>query len=815
MIGRTRELETILAHIDRTPASSNARRPNVVFITGEAGIGKSTMLRAVTRALEKRKGRPDAPLVASTECSTPLLGQDVGQMEALEPWAELLEALVKQDDSGRGKEVLKLVGNLALAWGHLIPVVGAAFDTAALLKNHVEGGDKKSYAASQEQMFQQYINLLGKIADAHPLVLILDDFHWADTSSTNLLFSAARHLESKRVTFLVAYRADDAASSRGGKGHPLLHVRNELGRYSLFVDVVVPKMTTRDLDAMLRERYSRYEENDDFRRWLAERSGGNALFITQYLNTLEEDGIVSPQTGEFLARFDAVRVPNSASSVVEERIRRLDDDDRELLRYASVEGVTFTSAVLARMSETPRLKLLQRLRLIADKHGVIKSLGKQHLYGANDLTAYQFTNVVLQGALYDSLEEEEKEELHARVFTALKDEWDRAPDHSNVAGFAARLSIHAQSNAERSHAAMLLLEAARASWHRFAEEETLSVLSALRPHAIATAARALDAESLLLRGLVHKYRGRHDAALDDFRAATTIFESLGKTDRALESMMREAFTLENAHRWDDAEKRSRDVLALAEKHGDDRVKSAMQNNLGLVALGAGRNDEALDFQRKSLAIRERTRDVIGQAVALGSIGLALFSAGRFDEALEQHMKSLELRERIDDRIGQGYSLTNIGNVLAALGRLDDALTFHRRSIEVREAIGGVVTLATSLENEADVLTRLGRAEEAIERLERGMTLADRYGLKETAAKFRAELEKRGKHVNGIDGYVPPVEAPAQSQAHAQAHVQTHEEENACARPHPQAPPIAAAMEWLMDRFDRAIERMGGPRAGQS
>jgi len=419
MIGRSEELESILREVDAMCAGRSAR--NVVFVTGEAGVGKTTLIKAVEDRLAARRG-PGSPLVVATECSTPVLGQDVGRVEALEPWAELMEHILKRDgEPAQTKEMAKLVGSVALAWVHVIPVVGSvlesSIETAALMKEHYAHDGKKGHAASQEQMFQQYINFLAKASEAHPLVLILDDFHWADTSSTNLLFSSARHLAGKRVLFVIAYRADDAASSRGGQGHPLLHVRNELGRYSLFLDVVVPKMTARDLDALLRARYSSYPESDHFERWLAERSGGNPLFITQYLATLEEDGIVSPQTGEFKARFDSVRVPTSAFSVVEERIRRLDDEARELLRYASVEGATFTAAVLSTVADVPRLKLLQRLRLIADKHGVIRSLGKQRIY-ASDSTAYQFTNVLVQRALYESLEDEEREDLHARTFRA-------------------------------------------------------------------------------------------------------------------------------------------------------------------------------------------------------------------------------------------------------------------------------------------------------------------------------------------------------------------------------------------------------------
>ena len=272
------------------------------------------------------------------------------------------------------------------------------------------------------------------------------------------------------MLFIVAYRADDAASSRDGKGHPLLHVRNELGRYSLYTDVVVPRMTAKDLDGLLRARYSRYQGSSEFERWLAERSGGNALFITQYLSTLEEDGIVSPQTGEFKGRFDSVRVPTSAFSVVEERIRRLDDDSRELLRYASVEGATFTVSVLSAIADVPRLKLLQKLRLISEKHGVIKSLGKQRIY-ASESTAYQFTNVLMQRAMYEGLEDEERDELHEGIFRSIKADFAEASDtDSSIVGLAVRLAAHAATPADRLFSTKLLLDAARVSWRRFAEE---------------------------------------------------------------------------------------------------------------------------------------------------------------------------------------------------------------------------------------------------------------------------------------------------------------------------------------------------------
>jgi len=747
-------MSVIVSHADAMCALR--QKQNVVFVTGEAGIGKTTMLDSVRLELLTRSG-PNAPVVVATECSTPLLGQDVGQVEALEPWAELMEKIVAYDGGpGKSKEMAKLMGHLALAWIHVVPIVGglleSSLETAAIFKEHL-GHDDKSHAASQEQMFQQYINFLGKASETHPLVLILDDFHWADTSSTNLLFSAARHLSNKRVLFVVAYRADDAASSRDGKGHPILHVRNELGRYALFTDVSVPKMTPVDLDGVLRERYPRYQGNKEFERWLAERSGGNSLFITQYLSTLEEDGIVDETTGEFNARFDSVRVPTSAFSVVEERIRRLDDDSRELLRYASVEGATFTASVLSALTDLPKLKLLQKVRLIAEKHGVVKSLGKQRIY-ASETTAFQFSNVVMQSALYGTLEEEEREELHARIFKAIKEDYASQDDaEASIVGLAVRLAAHAATPEERLFAAQLLLNGANASWSRFAEEETLGVLSTLRvqidalltAHVLhgkpdASTLHRLDADARVVTGLVHKFRGRHDEALAEFREAQALLAMVpGAEARALWVMGREAFTLENARRYEEAEQRTRAVLAKAEEMGDLRTRGAMLNNLGLVLTALGHPNEGMDVQRESLAVREKVGDLRGQAVTLGSMGLALHSVGKWKEALDWHRSALKLREQLKDRAGQGYSLANIGNAMVALGRLDEALDYYKKSVEIREAIGAVLGLVASLDNKTKLLLQLNRRTEAIECMSRALRVRETLGNREAEAKALFEL----------------------------------------------------------------------------
>src|SRR5262249_7500015 len=163
MIGRARELSTVLELVDAMCARRHTR--NVVFVTGEAGAGKTTLLRNVSERLGET--RPDV-LAVATECSTPLMGQDVGQAEALEPWAELLEDMLRAGSDGRDgttarrDQMIKLVSSVAIAWTHAVPVVGgvlhSSIETAVKVREHRQREAQQEEAARQEQMFQQYIN---------------------------------------------------------------------------------------------------------------------------------------------------------------------------------------------------------------------------------------------------------------------------------------------------------------------------------------------------------------------------------------------------------------------------------------------------------------------------------------------------------------------------------------------------------------------------------------------------------------------------------------------------------------------------------
>jgi predicted ATPase len=135
IIGREEQLDQLRRAIARA-TTTDETGPNVLFVTGEAGIGKTTLLRSARAGCETMTPQP---LAIHVECSTPLAGQDIGEVESLGPWEEILRRLVAAQPKQRD-QTRKLVADLAKAWIRCIPVVGdvleSVADTAQIVRDH-------------------------------------------------------------------------------------------------------------------------------------------------------------------------------------------------------------------------------------------------------------------------------------------------------------------------------------------------------------------------------------------------------------------------------------------------------------------------------------------------------------------------------------------------------------------------------------------------------------------------------------------------------------------------------------------------------
>jgi len=401
LVGRTLELDILNASFRQMQEGKGS----ILFLTGEAGLGKTTLVHEWWKTVA-----PDTAIYAEAACSIPIGNIDVGRLEALQPWADIVAQLQSYGDKSKKKiDLKKLIHDSAPSWAWALPIVGdfahAVVETHRLAKEQQEVEQKVS---NQQQVFQQYVNLLSQISEDTPLVLLLDDMHWADVSSTNLLFYLSRQIKDRKIFVVVTYRPDEATVANDGKGHPIVKVKNEIFRYEAGAELVLRYLDRTAISELLIKTFSNYKPDDTFERWLLKISDGNSLFVAQFIKTLHEDNWLTDY-GKFVGQYENISVPATALAVVEERTRRMDTATRELLRYATAEGEEFTSYVLGALTSKQPLELLSELRK-AEAAGLIQNKKSTRKFANQTTSVFGFSHALFHKALYDGLLEEERKE---------------------------------------------------------------------------------------------------------------------------------------------------------------------------------------------------------------------------------------------------------------------------------------------------------------------------------------------------------------------------------------------------------------------
>ncbi len=776
---------TILDELTSTVRSMLAQggTERVLFMTGEAGIGKSTLIQQLLANLES-DAKP--PLVAAAECSTPVAGTGVGQVEALKPFADIMAGLVEAGSAAAGSaaggstdagfasgqkkaprfklDFGKFFVDTAPSWIGLIPIMGAPIFHALTivgsgydqfyLHNKLKSQGAGS-ASNQEQVFRQYINFLSKLSLEVPLLIVLDDFHWADTSSTNLLFAASRDLGASSVVFVVVYRNDDVKRSSTQDEHPLMHVRNEIERYGLSKHIEIPRAELDDMQALILAQYPDYASNPELERWLLKITDGNLLFATQFLSVLEHELYLEPGSASLLKDLSNVSVPSSANAVIAEQIRRLKPDDKEQLRYASVEGETITARMVSRFLDLPMLKMIQRLRMLSEQHHVLRSLGTQSLY-AKETTAYQFVHHLVHKTLYDELTIEERKILHGIASDVLEEELAlaEAAQH-NVHVVAARLAAHASIAERHETAARALLTAARWVWRSYSVDEALTLLGQCEriayEHAeLSTTMQSVALDALLLQAGILRHRARYKESAVCYEDAVSRSNKVGNASQRCEAYLGLSTVKRSLSRFVDAEADAHTALVLATEEGDasNRVRALLMIGNGLSS--RSKFDEAEDYYQQSLDAATAIGDPQGQAAALGNIGNLYDDRGLIEKALEFHQQGLAIHRERGDMIGVTRGLQNIGSALHTGGRLDEAIACYDEALTLARSSGDLRMEPTILHNMSIARRQQERFDESLDLILRCLATNEQIGDRSGVATALCEIGNVYVDLNRID-----------------------------------------------------------------
>lgn len=653
-VARQPELTQLQAHLDQALGGHS----RVVFITGEAGRGKTSLLAEFARQAQLR--RPDL-IVAAGVCSThgdigdPYLPfRDVfallsGDLETrlaagalwLEQgrrlWAFLPQTL--QAILEHGSSLLNVLIPSSALLKRIVPYVVGQPAWLEQLQRVIEQQQAGLGQLEQGQLFEQVRQVLQTLAGQQPLLLLLDDLHWLDTASLNLLFHLGRRLDGSRILLLGAYRASEVNET-----HPLTPVVTELkrrfGDIQLDLEQFDPLTGRSFVDALLDSEANHLGK--PFRERLFWHTKGHPLFTVELLRHLQERGqLIKDEQGRWIENdvFEAGNLPVRIEAVINQRLGRLDPALQDLVKVAAVEGEIFTAQVMAHVRQINGRLSLQQLSQLERGHWLIREHSEVWV-GEQYLNRYQFSHVLFQHYLYRQLSQGERRWLHTAVAGALAELYQQ-----NTAEIAIQLAHHYTQAGALTQAAAYHLIAGNRAMNGAALAEAVHYYRAALAGWPAED-EAGRAEVLRKLGECLWVTGQLPAALEIFKACYDLFARL-----------------------------------------ENRMGAgAVQRLIGRIYWEQGERAISLQHYHQALTILEGEPESIELAQALSAISQMHMLASEADLAIAWGERALALAKRLGAKEVIVHASNNIGSSLATSANPDRGLGLLRESLQQAMAL---------------------------------------------------------------------------------------------------------------------------------
>ncbi len=627
-VGRSAELAALRVLVPREAGE----RGRLALLGGEAGSGKSRLVRELAH-----KVAGVGVLVLYGAC-------DAVVHTPYRPFAEALDQLVRGTDpdvlradlGGAGGELARLLPDLDARVSGLLAPVAADPDT------------------ERHRLHTAVTDLLAGAGRRQPLLLVLEDCHWADTSTLVLLRHLARASSEARVLVLATFR-DTEADIPGA----LADVLADLRRSDEVVRLHLGGLSEDDVGEFVRRAGGGEIDPAEpgLSRALRDLTEGNAFLLCELWRALVETDAFAIEQGTLrLTRpLQEIATPQSVREVVSQRLSRLDPASRDLLELAAVAGPEFELDVLRRAApvELERIDALEP----AMRSGVIEELPFPAL-------AYRFTHELVRRALYDRLSVLRRAELHLRIAQAL--EAVDQPRHGRVLAdlahhFAAAAPIGGAAQAVEYN----LLAAKAASAALAYDEATVRLRTALQ---MGVPDERQRAEILLDLGTALFRAGRSLDSLQSFRQAAEIARELGEG----KLLARAAIGFETScWRPGLTDEGARELLQEASAvlaREDSTLRVGLLASLARALEFEGDSDQAALARADAIAMARRIDDRPGLATVLVGIYWARATTS-LAEALEMLGEARDLAEEMGDVEGQAEATQWRVSALMALGEI--------------------------------------------------------------------------------------------------------------------------------------------------
>ncbi|MFM8281267.1 MAG: ATP-binding protein [Bacteroidota bacterium] len=436
------------------------KQGSVVFVSGETGFGKTTVLRVFEQEMQLQ----DKALVSMAACQAPVGTMQVGMLQPLGPFLRLIEELKSGEKVMTPKKKLAInIGMTLLTsvpyFGDLVDAVKEINRDVQLYKNEKEKADGKEVdKAEKKDLYLEFYKTLVQWASKNPLILILDDMHWCDAESALLIEKIADDIAKLPIMLVIAYRKSVAEETLS----PLLSVLRGIkddGKVYRFCDM--DPFTTSEVHELCVRMLNDYSGNKEFEDILYSKTSGIPSVVTEYVRYFSK---VTPFKDDGSVKEEFIRgdlLPSSVHAAFSKLIENLNEDEIMLLSLCAAEGIESSAFIISKLLNIDVVTAIRRIKRVQAKTGVLRSLGPHERYGVKT-TLFEFTQTFYRDYFERSLEYEEKTAIHSQMLHVLKEQAEGL-DEVQRSQITPYIVAHANGAGERDIVQNGLLEIAQTS----------------------------------------------------------------------------------------------------------------------------------------------------------------------------------------------------------------------------------------------------------------------------------------------------------------------------------------------------------------
>jgi class 3 adenylate cyclase/tetratricopeptide (TPR) repeat protein len=702
LVGRSDEFD----RLKQALLDTQQGKGGIAILIGEAGLGKSRLIDELHREW----------LSSGNDESTWSVTRGISY-DTTQPYS-LFQQIIRQSCGIEPEDSPEVILRKLEAFAQTVtPDIADRTGQAIKMMMSIreDGNGRPQAAGDRKRELQSSVLELMQATLIEPSVLVVDDLHWSDAASAELLEHLLQLTDNNPAMVICAmrpYRGSPAwqlklaAETRYPHRYTEINLQPLSSEYS--ADLVGNLLEISDIPPTLRDM-------------ILEKSEGNPFFVEELIRTLIDSGVVvRDESGEHwraTADIENISVPDNLQALLTARIDRLDREIRQTVQLASVIGRTFYFRVLELIADVQdalndHLNTLQRVELILERSRIPE-------------IEFMFRHDLTRDAAYNSILKRKRAKFHRRVGEAIEEIFpERIEEEAHL------LAYHYREAREDEKALNYYTLAGNAARRVSAYTEAIDHYS--RALEIANRTEASPAQLSFLytrRGRIFELAGRYDDALQNYRA----LEDLGRQqpEPALEMAALNAMATIYAipsNNWDpdQAVDLASRALDLGEQLGDVRGEAKALWNLMLVENYAERdNQAAIDYGERSLAIARQNKLEEETAFALHDLARAYGQGGQLEEAIQVNEEARALWEQLGNSEMLADNLTSSSFMASLAGKLEQAIDLAESGLELSRKNGNFWGQGYSLMGLGLMRSEIGDLKGGFEAFEEGVGLAER------------------------------------------------------------------------------------------